>query len=152
MPIETGTVRYKSKLHANTDYCAKCFNKLKIVEKGIKPIENQSEVFIEDNNQEIHNELDNELEDNGNEERHLREGDFFKLNNNIDEDVLHQYYRCNQCLVEPIWGTRFLCSTCDDFDLCEACFDINLEKQNNGELVETCQCANKEWEAIEVSM
>lgn len=66
------------------------------------------------------------------------ENDYFVLNNDIDEDVLHQYHRCNMCFIEPIWGTRFTCKTCEDFDLCEACFDKNLEMR--AELNKKSEC------------
>lgn len=102
------------------------------------------------------------------------EADYFVLNNDIDEDVLHQYHRCNLCFIEPIWGTRFTCKTCEDFDLCETCFDKNLEmrmettlpKQGSdnkiqeentdkkpsqkGEL-EKLHPSSHEWEAIEIA-
>jgi len=56
----------------------------------------------------------------------LQKEDFFEMNNLVNEDVLHHYHSCNHCLVEPIWGTRFSCLDCENFDLCEACFDKNL--------------------------
>ena len=60
---------------------------------------------------------------------------FFKLNNNIDEDILHNYFQCNLCNTEPIWGVRFHCSICQEYDLCEACFDRFLMKKNREETV-----------------
>ena len=49
--------------------------------------------------------------------------DFFMFNNNIDEEVLHYYFSCNKCNREPIWGNRFTCEECENYDLCETCFD-----------------------------
>lgn len=45
---------------------------------------------------------------------------FFELANDVDENVRHEYVSCNHCGVEPIWGIRFQCVTCQDFDLCES--------------------------------
>ena len=100
-----------------------------IVLDNEKDTKNNGEIFIEaeEEVQELNHKEPITLEAKE-VQRTLRESEFFKLQNNIDEDVLHQYYRCNFCQIEPIWGTRFVCSTCGDFDLCEACFDKNLEK------------------------
>ncbi len=56
---------------------------------------------------------------------------FFEFKNNIDEDILHQYYSCNNCNSEPIWGNRFHCTICDNFDLCESCFDKEISNDMN---------------------
>jgi len=53
--------------------------------------------------------------------------EFFEMNNKVDEDVLHHYHSCKKCLAEPIWGTRFTCLDCENYDLCEGCFDSNLQ-------------------------
>ena len=55
---------------------------------------------------------------------------FYIIENNTDEDILHEYHQCNSCSAEPIWGLRFKCSVCDDCDLCESCFDARLLKIN----------------------
>ena len=44
---------------------------------------------------------------------------FFVIENVTDEDILHEYHKCNICGAEPIWGIRFKCSSCEDVDLCE---------------------------------
>jgi len=54
------------------------------------------------------------------------EEDYFKLENNIDEMVFHEYYECNGCKTRPLWGIRFTCLDCPDFDLCEACYDKKI--------------------------
>ena len=59
----------------------------------------------------------------------LNLGDFFEMKNLVDEDVLHQYHSCNHCHCEPIWGTRFQCLNCENFDLCEACYDANFQSE-----------------------
>jgi len=56
--------------------------------------------------------------------------DFFQMNNLVNEDVLHKYHSCNHCMTEPIWGVRFACIDCENFDLCECCFDKNLRLEN----------------------
>lgn len=77
------------------------------------------------------------------------ERDFFQLNNNIDEDVLHPYFQCNICNSEPIWGTRFNCITCDNYDLCEACFDKKLLEDNTNKEITSNQ-HNHQFECIEL--
>ena len=52
----------------------------------------------------------------------LNPDDFFEMRNDIDEDVLHHYHKCNQCEAEPIWGIRFACQDCENYDLCEGTF------------------------------
>jgi hypothetical protein len=65
---------------------------------------------------------------------------FFEFKNNVNEDILHQYYCCNNCNSEPIWGNRFQCSKCDNFDLCEACFDIEIADSNSHVLTHDFKC------------
>lgn len=59
-----------------------------------------------------------------------KKDDFFEFKNNIDEDVLHMYFSCNKCSTEPIWGNRFQCIECQNYDLCEACFDEELQNED----------------------
>jgi hypothetical protein len=60
------------------------------------------------------------------------EEQFFKLENTIDQQVFHEWYKCkylppslvktilgDSCGVEPLWGNRFHCLQCLDLDLCE---------------------------------
>jgi Ankyrin repeats (3 copies)/Zinc finger, ZZ type len=47
-----------------------------------------------------------------------------------DEDrraVVHEAFHCDACAVDPIKGLRYVCSSCDDYDLCEACFQKRHE-------------------------
>ena len=46
--------------------------------------------------------------------------EFYYLRNNVDEDVLHNYTQCDHCKTEPIWGIKFSCKTCVEYDLCES--------------------------------
>lgn len=73
---------------------------------------------------------------NNNTNSHSKD-DFFTLNNNIDEDILHQYYSCNICNSEPIWGNRFHCTVCDNFDLCETCFDKEISNAGSNTDIKT---------------
>ena len=50
------------------------------------------------------------------------EQDFFVLNNTSSSLQFHQYYCCDGCHVEPIWGLRFSCEN-PELDLCEVCYD-----------------------------
>ena len=56
--------------------------------------------------------------------------EFFMLENDMDDDIHHEYLKCNICLAEPICGPRFKCNTCQDVDICEKCFDSRLFKLN----------------------
>jgi len=42
-------------------------------------------------------------------------------NNNNEGPVIHEGVTCDGCGVIPIVGTRFKCSVCHDYDLCEKC-------------------------------
>ncbi|EME26927.1 N6-adenosine-methyltransferase subunit METTL3 [Galdieria sulphuraria] len=55
-----------------------------------------------------------------------QEAHFFALENVVEEAVYHEYFECNMCKVTPIWGVRFSCQNCEEYDLCEACFDKSL--------------------------
>eukprot|EP01090_Pellita_catalonica_P007570 TRINITY_DN1815_c0_g1_i2.p1 TRINITY_DN1815_c0_g1~~TRINITY_DN1815_c0_g1_i2.p1 ORF type:complete len:318 (+),score=43.10 TRINITY_DN1815_c0_g1_i2:1-954(+) len=57
----------------------------------------------------------------------LNKEDFFEIENIITEMVFHQYYACDGCNVNPLWGLRFHCLECTDCDLCELCFDAKVE-------------------------
>lgn len=57
--------------------------------------------------------------------------DFFDLNNNnISNDIYHDYIICNKCQSEPIYGIRFNCRSCVHFNLCETCFDNEISLTN----------------------
>ncbi|CAF1378144.1 unnamed protein product [Rotaria sordida] len=43
-----------------------------------------------------------------------------KLPASPDEYVWHGIF-CNGCKMDPITGQRYVCSTCDEYDLCSAC-------------------------------
>lgn len=102
LQIGLGIKRYKSKIIPNYDICQNCFdNKFKNSDMNI-----QGEDITLINNHKKNN--------------------FFEFKNNIDEDVLHQYFSCNDCNSEPIWGNRFNCTVCENFDLCETCFDKEI--------------------------
>ena len=65
--------------------------------------------------------------------------DFFLVENATDEDILHEYHKCDMCSIEPIWGLRFKCNTCADdvgVDLCENCFDKRLKMINDVDALE----------------
>ena len=102
--INVGIKRFKSKKRANFDICEFCYN---------NNFKNSTKTNIMDKSNDH------------------TETDFFEFLNNIDEDILHHYFSCNNCNSEPIWGNRFHCLECDNFDLCEACFDKELALENN---------------------
>lgn len=127
--IDLGIKRYKSKLIPNFDICQKCYE-LHFKKTGSNEF-NENGVNINgfDNNHSCNPKI--QLEEatlNGH-----KFNNFFEIKNNIDEDILHQYYSCNNCNSEPIWGNRFHCSTCENFDLCESCFDKEILNETNKE-------------------
>ena len=42
-------------------------------------------------------------------------------NDVIDSKVVHIGFSCNECNVYPIVGTRYKCTVCFDYDMCEQC-------------------------------
>jgi len=109
--IEIGIKRYKSKIIHNYDICHKCYEKAFVSKINLNTV---GEFLVATlNGHKINN--------------------FFEFKNNINEDVLHQYYSCNNCHSEPIWGNRFQCSECENFDLCEACFDKEITNESKSE-------------------
>jgi hypothetical protein len=119
--IIIGLKRYKSKIVANYDICENCYD------LNFKNNETNSIIHFE---KSYHLENNNEESKNSNFDppvlNNHKSKDFFEFKNNIDEDILHQYYCCNNCNTEPIWGNRFQCTLCENFDLCEACFDKEI--------------------------
>ena len=39
--------------------------------------------------------------------------------------VVDYFCSCNECQQCPLQGPRFKCRLCDDYDLCETCFNAN---------------------------
>jgi len=61
----------------------------------------------------------------------------------VDEQIFHEWYKCNCCNVEPLWGIRFHCVECSDLDVCEACFDAKRVTAGN-------HLKEHHWEAVEI--
>ena len=51
-----------------------------------------------------------------------------KITNNSNKEV-HWFVSCDGCHSYPIYGKRFKCETCENFDYCEKCYE--KEKQNH---------------------
>jgi N6-adenosine-specific RNA methylase IME4 len=54
---------------------------------------------------------------------------FFGIENDLEEPVYHDWFTCDRCQQYPISGVRFSCVTCQDFDLCEGCFDFIIKEK-----------------------
>jgi hypothetical protein len=73
------------------------------------------------------------------------------LDNTCDEDILHEFVKCNNCDTEPINGPRFRCTVCPDKDLCEACFDLRLSQLGNKKAADDDSlCKDHEFECFEI--
>lgn len=57
---------------------------------------------------------------------HPAESEFFRVVNLRGKEQLHSYRECDGCHMNPIRGLRFSCSGCEDYDLCENCYDRML--------------------------
>jgi N6-adenosine-specific RNA methylase IME4 len=58
-----------------------------------------------------------------NEEKHGPTDQYFVIENLCEEPIYHDWYNCDNCGQRPICGVRFSCTECEDYDLCETCFD-----------------------------
>lgn len=105
-PILTGIRRFKSRVKPNFDLCEKCFKKGELVVDSQNQTSSESKAARSRTPYNI--------------------DDYFVLNNQVSETVLHKYYSCNVCHMNPIWGLRFSCLDCPNFDLCEGCYDQHL--------------------------
>jgi len=64
----------------------------------------------------------------------VSESKFVKIEENVIPIVekgrhtfVQQGYKCNRCFVESWSGSRFHCRECQDFDLCENCFEYRKD-------------------------
>ena len=107
-------IRYKSKQEANFDICDNCYQKE--YSEDIK--------LLEYNNEEspIKNTSIHEME--GKRDTFQENDYFFRFRHNTESEVRHEYYKCNKCGTDPIWGIKFNCLICNDYDLCEICYDL----------------------------
>eukprot|EP00002_Diphylleia_rotans_P022530 TRINITY_DN4411_c0_g2_i8.p1 TRINITY_DN4411_c0_g2~~TRINITY_DN4411_c0_g2_i8.p1 ORF type:complete len:554 (-),score=64.39 TRINITY_DN4411_c0_g2_i8:120-1781(-) len=76
----------------------------------------------------------------------LNENDFFVLKNAADTMIFHEYYQCDECGSDPLPGMRFHCSDCEEFDLCEWCYD----KMMAGEDVKCMDHKHHRFEVVEM--
>jgi mRNA (2'-O-methyladenosine-N6-)-methyltransferase len=61
----------------------------------------------------------------------LTNKEFFEMGNYCIEDLPHQYHSCSNCKTFPIFGPRFQCKTCLDYNICETCYDSTLQYPEN---------------------
>ena len=45
--------------------------------------------------------------------------------------TVHKNIKCKHCFSMPIIGYRYKCSQCDDYNLCQQCYDENSESRNH---------------------
>jgi hypothetical protein len=50
---------------------------------------------------------------------------------NSEGKTIHRWVSCNGCGMNPIVGTRYRCSVCDNFDYCENCQQIYKNEHNH---------------------
>ena len=56
----------------------------------------------------------------------------FSVQNEAEDDVVHQGIKCDGCEMNPIKGLRYECLDCHDYDLCERCY--NKEKYGDNKM------------------
>ena len=44
---------------------------------------------------------------------------------------------CDGCKMDPIFGIRFKCKSCPDYDLCENCLAKNIHKEHKMHIIRT---------------
>lgn len=79
------------------------------------------------------------------------ESEFFHLENRNEENPCHTNIYCNGCQARPLWGVRYSCTVCPEFDLCESCFDKKATLPISGHQPLT-HTSIHEWKAVEVSL
>ena len=57
-----------------------------------------------------------------------------KNKNNLDEDKKHKII-CNNCLSLYIYGYRYTCSYCDNYNLCYKCFKKDIHNKNHNFII-----------------
>jgi len=50
----------------------------------------------------------------------------------LSKDLLVSFYKCDYCQEMPLVGVRYECKTCQDYDLCQKCFQS--KRESNGHL------------------
>lgn len=74
--------------------------------------------------------------------------DYTQKNLVYRKDQIHTDYSCNECGCDPIKGIRYLCTVCEDFDLCQKCEAkgihsehvlLKIRKVNQGQHKFMCQ-------------
>jgi mRNA (2'-O-methyladenosine-N6-)-methyltransferase len=143
-PISLGLKRYKSKVKPNFDLCQKCFKKGEPVSLLLPDESEQSRIQEEADDEYYQNKQEDQMVTKKRNKslkkynyRPYSSRDFFILNNLVSETVLHKYYSCNVCHMNPIWGLRFTCLECPNYDLCEGCYDQHLKKSTGEEIKQT---------------
>lgn len=48
----------------------------------------------------------------------------------IKEPLPSMLYYCDECNTGPLQGKRYRCQSCEEFDLCQKCFDANKHREN----------------------
>ena len=70
---------------------------------------------------------------NSNDEEDIKEEDKKHKENKDNNKRKEIHYRiiCDGCNMEPIMGKRYRCKVCDNFDLCEKCYENNKTNMNH---------------------
>ena len=96
--------RYKCKGCKDFDFCESCYQK----------------------NKESHGHEFKKIEKPGNTKRPGHKNTKF-----CQRGIVHRDIRCERCGLEPLVGYRFMCTICDDYNLCENCEEESGKRHNH---------------------
>ena len=71
---------------------------------------------------------------------------------NPPELEIHKFIQCDGCSMYPIIGVRYVCSECDDFDLCSNCEKDGVHQQHILVLSTTVKSQEEDTSSVESSV
>ena len=71
------------------------------------------------------------LTENSKKKEILKAKNLKKKTTNDSKKEVHWFISCDGCHAYPIYGKRFKCETCKDFDLCEKCYEKQKQTHNH---------------------
>lgn len=75
-----------------------------------------------------------------------------KAKKNIKKDEnteVHWFIKCDGCGAYPIYGKRYKCDACENFDYCEECYEREKEKHKHTFNIIKAHCVRRKKENVE---